>query len=306
MRSHETITVPILLLVVFALVVAAGYIPEETLGLNDNPYLAVVIIQLVTYAAPSLFYCQIRGKELRPHLRLRLFSLSQILFIIYAALFLVSGTALVSMGMYALTPESFASSSMREYASFAMNGRVFDGVYLVVAFAFLPAITEEWLFRGIVIGEYEKRGVVLASLFSAVTFSMSHFSLARFPVYLFSGVVLAVVLYTTRSLFASVLLHTLYNASVLLLEPYVLRLVDRQNVSLTLLLILLGAVAILTGMLMCLESSHIYKNYSESNVESSYAEVKKKDVFSRIAEIFFSPAFLVLVVFFVTMAMVLD
>ena len=306
MRFKETITVPILLLVVFALVVASGFIPEETLGLNENPYLAVVIIQLVTYAVPALFYCRIRGKELRPHLRLRFFPISQILFLLYAALFLVSGTALVSMGMYALAPAGFASSSVSEYASFAMNGRFFDGVYLVVAFAALPAVTEEWLFRGIVAGEYEKHGAVLAALFSAVTFSMSHFSLARFPVYLFSGLVLALVLYTTRSLFASILLHTLYNASVLLLEPYVLRLVDRQNVSLTLLVLLLGAAAILTGMLTCFESSHIYKHYAESNIESAYAEGKKKGLFARIADAFFSPAFLVLVVFFVTMAMIFD
>ena len=52
---------PMLLMVVYALILCSRFLSEETLGLNDNPYLAVVVIQVLTYALPSLFYTRLRG-----------------------------------------------------------------------------------------------------------------------------------------------------------------------------------------------------------------------------------------------------
>ena len=83
--------------------------------------------------------------------------------------------------MYTAFPEGFSENSTQTYAAFAMNGRFFDVLYLIVAFAVLPAVTEEYLFRGIVAAEYEKYGIGVAVMMSAVTFAMSHFSLERFP-----------------------------------------------------------------------------------------------------------------------------
>lgn len=294
---------PVLLIVVFALVLAANFLPEGTLGLDENPYLAVVVIELLTYAVPSLFYCRIRGREFTPKLRLRLFAPSQILYLLYATVFMLSGVMLVSMLMYNTYPTAFEASAVTEYAAFAMNERFFDGVYLVIAFAVLPAMTEEFLFRGIVIGEYDQYGAAVASVMSAVVFAMSHFSLVRFPVYLFSGLVLASVLFATRSVAATTLIHALHNALVLLCEKYVLHIVDKQNVSLVLFIILLGAVALLSAMLMCYEAQGIYHGYAENNLPSEYARHGKKGTFARIAEAFFTPTFLLLVILFVVAAM---
>jgi len=293
---------PVLLIVVFALIFAANFLPEGTLGMEENPYLAVVVIELLTYALPSLFYCMIRDRELLPRLRLRLFPPSQILYLIYAAVFMLSGVVLVSMLMYTAYPDAFAASAVTEYAAFAMNERFFDTLYLIITFAVLPAVTEEFLFRGIVIGEYDRCGAGVAAVLSAAVFSMSHFSLVRFPVYFFSGLVLACVLFATRSVFAAMLIHALNNTVVLLGEKYVLHIVDKQNVSLVLLVILLAGTALLSAMLMCYEAYEIYNGYAEKNVPSEYAASKKKNIFRRVAEAFFTPTFLLLVVLFVMAA----
>jgi len=254
LSGKSTTYAPILLIVIFVLIAAAEFLPDGMIGIDENPYLAVVMLQLLTYAVPALFYSRIRGRELTPHLRIRLFRPSQILYIIYSTVFMLSGVLLVSMMMYTMIPDSFAAASVSSSAAFAMNERFFDTAYLVLAFAILPAVCEEFLFRGIMIGEYESGGASIAIAVSSVMFAMSHFSIARFPVYLFSGIVLGCVLYATRSVLSTIIIHTVNNTVILLCEDYVLHIVDKQNVSLVLFVIILGAVAVVSGMLMCYEA----------------------------------------------------
>lgn len=295
----SAIFTPILIAVVFALIIAAAFVPADSLGIGENPYLAVVVIQLLTYAVPALFYCRVRGKDFTPKLRLRLFRPTRLLYVFYATVFTVSGVALLSMLCYTLSPESFVDSGSVTSAAFAMNGGFFDAAYLVVAFAVLPAITEEFVFRGIVLGEYDHYGAVMASVVSALMFAMAHLSMERLPVYLFSGLVLAAVAFATRSIVASMIVHAVNNAIVLLSEKYVLHMVDKQNVSLVLFVLILILVFLASGMLMSFEAHAIYRGYSEDNVPSEYAKGKKPSGIVRVAKVFFSPTFLLLVIMFI-------
>ncbi|MBP3379074.1 MAG: CPBP family intramembrane metalloprotease [Clostridia bacterium] len=305
MRSgfKMAIFTPILIAVVFALIIAADFMPSGALGIDENPYLAVVIIQLLTYAIPSLFYCRIRGKEFTPRLRLRLFKPARLLYLFYATVFMVAGVALLSVLCYTVSPAAFSSAGAVSNAAFAMNGGFTSGAYIIVAFAILPAITEEFLFRGIVVGEYEQNGAIIASVMSAIMFAMAHFSLVRLPIYLFSGLVLAAVTYATRSVVASMIVHAINNAVVLMTERYVLHIVDKQNVSLVLFLVILGLVIMLFGMLMCFEAHSIYRVYAETNAPSDYAMRKKQSGISRVAQSFFSPTFLIIVIIYIVVVL---
>ncbi len=296
---------PVLVLVVFLAIIASRFLSADTLGLNENPYLAVVVIQLVTYAVPSIFYYKVRGRDFAPRVRLRAVTPAHTLYLFHSTVFLIAGGLLLSILMYVVSPESFVSAASADYASFAMNRRFFDGAYLVLAFAILPAATEEFLFRGIVIGEYERYGASVAVAASALMFAMSHFSLARFPVYLFSGIVLACATYATRSILASVVMHALNNIAVLFCERYVLTIVDKQNVSMTLLLILLGAAAIGSALMMCWEASGLYRDMAQANVPSEYANHpdRKRNIFARIADAFITPTFLLLVILFIVVTL---
>lgn len=263
--------------------------------MNDNPYLTVVVAQLIIYGVPALFYSRIRGRELT--LRLRLPKMSHILYILYAIVFLVTSVVLVSMLMYKLSPLEFEVQSVTEQAAFAMNGGVFDVLYLIVAFAVLPAVTEELLFRGIVIGEYQNKGVVIAVVISSMMFAMSHFSWVYFPVYFVSGLILGSAAFTTRSIIATMIIHTANNAAVLLSEKYIIYISDRQNISSELFVIIAVLIAVISATLMCYEAHHIYRAYSDANIEPEYS-FKNKNLIGRIGEVFFSPTFLLLVIIF--------
>ncbi|MBE6598808.1 MAG: CPBP family intramembrane metalloprotease [Ruminococcaceae bacterium] len=300
MKNKASIYTPILLIVVYLFLAAIRFVPGDVLGMDENPYLAVVILQLLIYVVPALFYCSARGRGTSERMRLRLPRPGHILLLVYAAVFLVCGNALISMGMYQLMPRHFSEASSFSGASFAMNRGVFDGMYMVVAFAILPALTEELIFRGIVVGEYEHYGPGFAIVLSALTFAMSHFNFARLPVYLFSGLVLALVLYATRSLAASVIIHSLNNVSVLLLEKYVLHIARKQNISMLLLVIILVTAAVVSLTLFCGEAAGIYRGYAEEALPVEYGRGKGRSLFERLAETCFSPTFLILAVIFIT------
>ena len=298
-KYKHTVFAPVLVIVIFILVFAVKYLPDDVVGMDDNPYLAVVVMQLLTYGIPALFYSRIRGKELKQGLRLKLFRPSQILFLLQAVVFLISGTVLISMLMYRIAPNAFEASSLVESASFAINSRLFDGIYLVVAFGFLPAITEEFVFRGIIIGEYQNDGTWIAGLISAAMFAFIHFSFVRFPVYFFAGLILACVTYTTRSVIAPIIVHAANNIFVLFCEQYVLNVVDKESVSLTLFIIIVGALALVSLMSMLFEANNIYHTYSRNNVETDYIPARRKGRLERGVKAFFSPTFLLLVILFI-------
>lgn len=299
MKSRDTIWTPILLAFVFALLYFVGFLPADRLGMDENPYLAVVVLELVIYALPALFYCRLRGADFGARLRLRLPKPGHILYLLYAAIFLIGGSALISIGMYTLFPESFAAGSSEMYTNFARNAGIFDGLYLVMAFAILPAVTEELLFRGIVVGSYETMGVTTAVIVSSLAFAMSHFSFVRFPVYFFSGLVLAGVMYATRSLFASVVIHALNNAFVLFLEKFLLHIADKRSISMVLFLIIVGFFTLVSAVLMFMEAGNLYAGYAGENLSSEYVVRRKGGTLPALAQSVFSPAFLAVVVLFV-------
>lgn len=296
-KAH--IITPILIIVVFALIITLEVIPADTFGANDSPYLAAVIVQLITIALPTLFYCMMRGKKLTGNLRLRLPKSYTILYTVFVTLFLICGVALISIIEYSIAPGSFETTSATEYASLARRGGFFNEAYLIITFCLLPAVSEELLFRGVVLAEYEKNGVFMAVIMSVLYFSMSHFSLSRLPVYIFSGIVLASAAYATRSVFVTMLIHMLNNTVVLYAENYVLRLVDRRNSSLMLMLIILAGVFMISGVVAGFEAYRVYRTYAVRNVDSDYRVKRKSGLFSRIQQNFFSPTFLITVIMYV-------
>ncbi len=300
MKNKAAIVTPVLLIAVYLFLAAVQLIPADVLGLDENPYFAVVILQLLIYVVPAMFYCRIKNRSFLSRLRIRLPRPGHILLLVYAAVILICGNALISMGMYYKMPERFLESSAMQNASFAMNSGVFEGLYVAIAFAVLPALTEELVFRGIVVGEYENYGPGFAVVLSALTFAMSHFDFARLPVYLFSGVVLALVLYATRSLAASVLVHSLNNLSVLFLEKYIIHIADKQNVSMLLFAIILGLLLLLSILLFCGEAGGIYKGYAMEALSVEYGKESGSGFLPRAAEVMLSPTFLILVVIFIT------
>ena len=83
--------------------------------------------------------------------------------------------------------------------------------------AALPAVCEEFLFRGFVLSAWESRGTRLAVWVSAVLFSMMHANLFGLPAYLLVGLVSGFLVFALDTLYAGIVYHTVYNATILAL-----------------------------------------------------------------------------------------
>ena len=94
---------------------------------------------------------------------------------------------------------------------------VFELVASMVIVAVLPAIFEEFLFRGIVVGSMVEFNTTAAAVFSSVMFAILHADMYGMLGYLLMGFVLTSVVRRSTSLYPAMIFHFANNMTALLL-----------------------------------------------------------------------------------------
>lgn len=87
----------------------------------------------------------------------------------------------------------------------------------LILVALLPAIAEEYVFRGCVARAFARKGYVFSVFMSALLFALMHGSPLQLVHQFLIGVVCAVLFFSTRSLWPPIILHFLNNAIALVL-----------------------------------------------------------------------------------------
>lgn len=248
---------------------------DLTLINRENEYYSVVILQMMIFLLPAVIWCRFSGEKYVSHLRLRPFKVSSLPLIVSAALVMIAGGLLISVAFGGLEN---LSKNFSLYDTFISrdNGTVATRLYLLIAYAVLPAICEEFVYRGILCHEYEKGGVTRAIVLSSLFFGLLHFNIANLPVYLFSGVILAMTLYATRSLFGAMLAHFLYNIFGLFGQPYMSTLYRITN-STQLFLFVVGFLFLLSAAIFCGEAARLYRQYLYRAYSADYRQPLHKD-----------------------------
>jgi len=88
----------------------------------------------------------------------------------------------------------------------------------VITIAVLPAISEEFLFRGAVLSAFESEGTKRAMWMSSLMFMLMHGSIAGAPTQIILGMLLAYLVIWTNSIYAGLIYHTVHNATSVILE----------------------------------------------------------------------------------------
>ncbi len=247
-----------LILAVYALLLLSRLI--DTFFLTDeNAYLSTILLQLLIFPIPAYLYIRLRGKALSGKLALRPPALSHLFLIISAILMLICGCTLLALvcGMMNAQP----SFTLYDTFSSIHDGTAEASVRLILAYGLLPAFCEELMFRSILCAEYEKHGILYASLLSSLFFAFLHFDLTALPVYLFAGLLLSAVRYVTRSAIASMIVHLGYNLFGIFVQAG-LSGYCRSTGSIGLLVIILIALLLLSSAFFCGEVSRILKRRS--------------------------------------------
>ena len=170
------------------------------------------------------------------------------------------------------------------------NGSVWEVLYVILAYAVLPALCEEPVYRAVLCAEYESAGVGVAVTVSSLFFAMLHFSLPLFPHYFVLGLILALVMYATRSTLAAILLHLLYNLFCLFGQPYLSAFYVNAG-SGEIFIFCLITLMLLFAAFGAGEARKIYYLYSRANLSSAYTHpVPLHDYPKRILRVLSTPA----------------
>lgn len=243
---------------------------DVTLINRDNEYLSVVILQMMIFLIPAAVWCRFSGERYIRSLRIRPIKADTIGIILAATVLMISGGVLLSLLFGGL--ESL-SENFSLYDTFISkdDGTAPVKLYLILAYAALPAVCEEFVYRGILCHEYEKGGVIRAVAISSLFFGLLHFDLQNLPVYLFAGVILALAMYATRSVFGAVIAHFLYNIFGLFGQPYMNTFYNITGSS-KLFVFVLGFLFLASGAVFCAEASRLYKQYLGRSYTAKYRQ----------------------------------
>ena len=88
----------------------------------------------------------------------------------------------------------------------------------IIVFAVVPAIVEEFVFRGVILGAYSKVDVRAGIMISSLFFALLHFSFGSVMYGFFFGLLFAVVRITTDNLIYTMIMHCLFNLINVLLS----------------------------------------------------------------------------------------
>lgn len=261
-------TAPLLVLGIFILLLVSRLI-DTALLTRENEYIAVIVLQLVIFLLPAAFYIKALGLDFG-RFRLSLFGPGHLLLLISALISLTTGTILIE---YYTVGGAALEQNYDLWGVFISKneGTPSSAIYLILAYAGLPAVCEEFVFRGLLISEYEKRSTAAAVLLSSLFFALLHFDIARFPVYFFAGVVLALTLYATRSLVAATVLHFCHNMIGIFGRPYMQTLAELGGDELF--MTILTSVFLLFTGIFAADAARLYKNYARFDLSSAYREI---------------------------------
>lgn len=193
-------------LVYIILVYSVNLFPKKMMTVN-----LLLVLPEIVLLIPSLFYIII----LRPKTvdgvsisRVSVLTLFKTLMMTFSLLPLVALINAVS--------STFVGNSVDTTLDIIVNR---NPLWLnLIIIALLPAVVEEFIFRGLIFNGYKKRNPFVAILLSSALFGLIHMNINQFSYAFVIGVVFALLVYATGSLVPSIFAHFLINGTSVVLS----------------------------------------------------------------------------------------
>ena len=299
---YPRVGAPILVLVTFLLLILSRLI-DTALTRRGSEYITVILLQLLIFVLPTVLYLQLKGEQFTKRIRFTPMRPEHAWFCMCALVVMITSGLLISIltgGIESL------SGNFTLYNTFVArsDGSVWEMVYLILAYAILPALCEEPIYRAVLCAEYESAGTGVAVTVSALFFAMLHFSLPLFLHYFLMGLILAGVMYATRSTLAAVLLHLAYNLFCLFGRPYLSAFYMNAG-SNEIFVFCLITLMLLFAAFGAGEARKIYYLYARANLSSGYTEpVRLSEYPGRIRRVLTTPAVIPVAVVWLIMSVI--
>lgn len=202
----------ITIVVLYLIIQLAAQVLPGSGWLTENLYLYLVAVQLLVIFLPAVVFLLRHHIEPVSFLHIRGLSFPEALLIILMtaqASFIAS--VLNAIAVYLL--EKVGPVKMESIPTPKSAGELCVQILVI---AVLPALCEEFFFRGVIFRSFERYGTWPAIGVSAFYFALFHFDLRNLLGPLFLGVLITWWCYRTGSVFAAVLAHFVNNLMVVL------------------------------------------------------------------------------------------
>ena len=162
----------------------------------------------------------------------------------------------------ALLLNNLAGILSRTGADSAEDVNTYSVMLSIVVFAVVPAVVEEFVFRGCILGAFSKVDVKAGILISSLFFALLHFSFGSVLYGFFFGLLFAVVRLTTDNLAYTMIMHCLFNSINVILSYMRIGEIPMLAVAGVFILAIIGFIVLLVLFFMK-NTADTSKSYSE-------------------------------------------
>lgn len=185
--------------------------------LNENTPLFLLDIFISAFAAfiPSLFYFLFSGASISDTIKAKYVKLNTLIPLVALGL----GVAMFSNTVSGIVESNFSIFGLQNEVSFSQpTNSVLEKVLYIIAVSLVPALAEEFAFRGVVMGTLRKYGDAFAIISSSVVFGLMHGNISQIPFAFILGLVLAFADCKTNSIVPSIIIHFLNNLYAVIMD----------------------------------------------------------------------------------------
>ncbi len=211
---------------VYLLLLLTDLVPITAVDTTAKLFLTLTVLELFVFALPSFLYVKLNQDALLKKLPLKKLPKGSFFLLFSSVLLILSfglsiGTVFYFIG---IGKESYTSLGPYILSEISLSDNF---LYALIAYGLIPALSEEFFFRGILYAECRTHSLMAATLFSSVAFAFSYFDLSALPFYFISGLLLSYILRLTESLIAPIAVRFFVNILSIYIMPTLWRLLTQ-------------------------------------------------------------------------------
>lgn len=192
-----------LITVIFSIL--GSYINGFILTLTDNYFVILLTSQIILILPSVIYLIQNKVNPLKA-IRFKKMRVSNILLVILFGMLIIPVMTLIN-AISMLFVENTTSTFM---VNIVENNGLLLSLCIV---AFIPAVLEESVYRGIFYNEYRKANPLQAIFLSAFLFGIIHLNFNQFAYAFAMGIIFALIIEATDSILSSMIIHFVINGT---------------------------------------------------------------------------------------------
>lgn len=191
-------------------------LPNTNLLYESAPmFLIDIFISAFAAFIPSMFYFLISGINISDTINVKYVKLR----ILIPSVFLGLGVVMFANTASNIVANNFSIFGLENSVNFSQTtSTMLEKVLYVLAVSLVPALAEEFAFRGVLMGVLRKYGDAFAIISSSVLFAAMHGNISQIPFAFILGLIFALIDCKTNSIIPSIIIHFLNNFYAVMME----------------------------------------------------------------------------------------